>query len=241
MIGNITGQKLVPFGDAVISTVDTCIGFEICEELWCAESSHVPLSLDGVEIICNGSGSHTELRKGYVVRDLVKTATMKCGGCYVFCNLRGCDGQRVYFDGMSSITLNGHVLSRARQFSLDEVEVVTATIDLEDIRSYRHSKRSNSLLASSTKSYPRILVDFSLSPEVDTVLPTAQPIDWVYLTPEEEIAQGPACWLWDYLRRSGQGGFFLPLSGGVDSSSTALLVYSMCTLIMENVQRGGGK
>ncbi|CAH1996567.1 unnamed protein product [Acanthoscelides obtectus] len=239
MIGNITGQKLVPFGDAVISTVDTCIGFEICEELWCAESSHVPLSLDGVEIICNGSGSHTELRKGYVVRDLVKTATMKCGGCYVFCNLRGCDGQRVYFDGMSSITLNGHVLSRARQFSLDEVEVVTATIDLEDIRSYRHSKRSNSLLASSTKSYPRILVDFSLSPEVDTVLPTAQPIDWVYLTPEEEIAQGPACWLWDYLRRSGQGGFFLPLSGGVDSSSTALLVYSMCTLIMENVQRGG--
>jgi hypothetical protein len=25
---------------------------------------------------------------------------------------------------------------------------------------------------------------------------------------------GPACWLWDYLRRSGQGGYFLPLSGG---------------------------
>ena len=37
---------------------------------------------------------------------------------------------------------------------------------------------------------------------------------------------------------SGQGGFFLPLSGGVDSSSTACLVYSMCVLLVEAVQRG---
>lgn len=29
-----TEQTVVPFGDAVISTVDTCLGFEICEELW---------------------------------------------------------------------------------------------------------------------------------------------------------------------------------------------------------------
>jgi hypothetical protein len=46
--------------------------------------------------------------------------------------------------------------------------------------------------------------------------------------PEEEIALGPACWLWDYLRRSGASGFLLPLSGGADSSSTAAIVGSMC-------------
>lgn len=46
---------------------------------------------------------------------------------------------------------------------------------------------------------------------------------------------GPACWLWDYLRRSKQGGFFLPLSGGIDSCSTACIVYSMCTLIYKEV------
>lgn len=49
---------------------------------------------------------------------------------------------------------------------------------------------------------------------------------------------GPACWLWDYLRRSGQGGFFLPLSGGVDSASTACIVFSMCHLIINAVSRG---
>lgn len=43
----------------------------------------------------------------------------------------------------------------------------------------------------------------------------------------------PACWLWDYLRRSKSGGFFLPLSGGIDSCSTALIIYSMCNLVVE--------
>lgn len=54
MISQITGQSVVPFGDAVISTKDTCIGFEICEELWNPSSNHIPMSLDGVEIIANG-------------------------------------------------------------------------------------------------------------------------------------------------------------------------------------------
>ncbi|XP_048517441.1 glutamine-dependent NAD(+) synthetase [Dendroctonus ponderosae] len=239
MISAITGQKTVPFGDAVISTLDTCIGFEICEELWCSASQHIPLSLDGVEIICNGSGSHTQLRKNYILTDLVKNATMKCGGCYVFSNLRGCDGERVYFDGTSSITLNGAIISRTKQFALDEVEVITATIDLEDIRCYRNSKRSLADLASGSQSYPRIAVDFSLSQDFDAILPTAHPISFTTLTPEEEIVQGPACWLWDYLRRSGQGGFFLPLSGGIDSSSTATIVHSMCRMIVDNIQRIG--
>lgn len=44
---------------------------------------------------------------------------------------------------------------------------------------------------------------------------------------------GPALWLWDYLRRSGQAGFLLPLSGGIDSSSVACLVYCMCHHIFD--------
>lgn len=42
-----------------------------------------------------------------------------------------------------------------------------------------------------------------------------------------------------YFRRSCQGGFFLPLSGGVDSSSSACIVYSMCEMIIESVSKGG--
>ena len=34
IVGNITDQYKVPFGDAVISTRDTCVGAETCEELF---------------------------------------------------------------------------------------------------------------------------------------------------------------------------------------------------------------
>lgn len=56
-----------------------------------------------------------------------------------------------------------------------------------------------------------------------------------YHCPEEEIALGPSCWLWDYLRRSGASGFLLPLSGGADSSSVAAIVGCMSQLVVKGV------
>jgi len=46
---------------------------------------------------------------------------------------------------------------------------------------------------------------------------------------------GPALWMWDYLRRSGARGFFLPLSGGADSASVAALVASMSQMIFQSI------
>ncbi len=233
-----TGQHTVPFGDAVISTKETCIGFEICEELWNPKSTHIDLSLSGVEIIVNGSGSYMQLRKAYITTDLIRNASYKAGGAYLFANLRGCDGARVYFNGCSAIALNGDIIARGKQFSLADVEVTTATVDLEDIRSYRLALRSRCNLAASAPIYPRVNVDFELSNRSNICLAPNPPMQWIYHSPEEEIALAPACWLWDYLRRSGQGGFFLPLSGGVDSSSSASIVYSMCRMVVEAIQQG---
>lgn len=56
-----------------------------------------------------------------------------------------------------------------------------------------------------------------------------------YHDPYEEIALGPACWLWDYLRRSGATGYLLPLSGGADSSSVAAIVGCMCQLVVKGL------
>ena len=37
IIKSITNQTTVPIGDGVIATRDTCIGSEICEELWTSD------------------------------------------------------------------------------------------------------------------------------------------------------------------------------------------------------------
>ena len=57
-------------------------------------------------------------------------------------------------------------------------------------------------------------------------------------TPMEEIENAPALWLWDYLRRSGARGFFLPLSGGADSASVAAIVASMSNIVMKEIKQG---
>ncbi|XP_040266065.1 glutamine-dependent NAD(+) synthetase [Bufo bufo] len=237
-IQKITGQDTVPFGDAVLATKDTCLGSEICEELWAPNSPHIEMGLDGVEIFTNGSGSHHELRKAHLRVDLVKSTTTKNGGIYLLSNLRGCDADRLYYDGCSMISINGDIVVQGSQFSLENVEVLTATLDLEDVRSYRAHTSSRCISASRVPPFYRVHVDFSLSSFDDVYTPTSEPIQWKYHTPAEEISLGPACWLWDYLRRSKQGGFLLPLSGGVDSSAVACIVYSMCRLVCQAVNSG---
>jgi NAD+ synthase (glutamine-hydrolysing) len=131
--------------------------------------------------------------------------------------------------------VNGRVVAQGSQFSLGEVEVVTATVDLEEVRSYR-SVKSRAMQARETVGFQRFPADMSLSSDAEEFDPTLAPskdIEVRYHLPEEEIAcqcfpfplifnlnphmkisklellhrstdniaVGPACYLWDYLRR----------------------------------------
>jgi NAD+ synthase (glutamine-hydrolysing) len=66
------------------------------------------------------------------------------------------------------------------------VEVVTATIDIEDVRSYRTS-RSRSMQAAQAERYQRIEVPFALSDDTFGRAPNAVIEPRVHI-PEEEIA-----------------------------------------------------
>lgn len=127
MIAQKIDQTTCSIGDALIATRDTCLGHEVCEELWNVKSTHIEMSLSGAEIIVNGSGSYMQLRKAHVITDLVKSASSKGGGAYLYSNLRGCDGQRVLFNGCSGIALNGEIISRGKQFSLQDVVSIAIT------------------------------------------------------------------------------------------------------------------
>ncbi|TPX32426.1 NAD+ synthase (glutamine-hydrolysing) [Synchytrium microbalum] len=239
MVEEVTGQTTVPFGDGVVATKDTVVGTELCEELFTPNSPHIHMSLDGVEIFGNGSGSHHEFQKLHTRVDLIKEAMLKSGGIYLYANQQGCDGERVYYDGCALICVNGNVVAQGSQFSLSDVEVISATVDIEDVRSMRGSIVSRGMQASRAEPFPRVRAPITLSVSAfHTDIRPNDPMEVRYSTPEEEIALGPACWLWDYLRRSKSGGFFLPLSGGIDSCATALIVYSMCRMVCEAVQNG---
>ena len=223
-------------------------------------SPHIRFGNAGVEIIGNGSGSHHELRKLDTRIALIRNASAKNGGVYLYANQQGCDGGRLYFDGCALIAQNGDILAQGSQFSLKDVEVVTATVDLHAVRSYRGAKASRAVQASQTEPLPQIDVDFDIGIEEGKTrmeewkngsvgtdpssvplfhpssLRSSVPIEPRTHIPEEEIAYGPACWLWDYLRRSGAAGYFIPLSGGADSGAVATLVGSMCQLVAKAIR-----
>lgn len=126
------------------------------------------------------------------------------------------------------------MLTKTHQ-ALSDVEVVTATVDIEDVRTFRSSP-SRGMQSQQSPKYLRIELDVRLSRRAkdryfDT-MGASEPIDLKYHAPEEEIALGGACWLWDYLRRSHAAGFFIPLSGGIDSCATSVIVFSMCRMVV---------
>ena len=235
-MSELTGQRQVPIGIAAIATAETLLAAETCEELFVPMSPHIHFGNAGVEIIANGSGSHHELRKLDTRIALIRNASAKNGGVYLYANQQGCDGGRLYFDGCALIAQNGEILAQGTQFSLKDVEVVTATVNLHDVRAYRGAKASRAVQASKTERLPQVDVDFDMGIEAWEGTPSSLPIKPRTHAPEEEIALGPACWLWDYLRRSGAAGYFIPLSGGADSGAVATLIGSMCQLVAKAVR-----
>ena len=53
----------------------------------------------------------------------------------MYANCKGCDGERVYYDGCCLIAVNGSVVAQGRQFCVTECEVISAIVDLDAVRS----------------------------------------------------------------------------------------------------------
>lgn len=238
-VAAVAGQDTAPLGFAALAFADAVLATELCEELFVPDAPHVPLALSGCEIFSNGSGSHHQLRKLNARVDLICGATRQAGGVYLYANQRGCDGGRLYFDGCACVAVNGELVAQGTQFALHDVEVVTATVDLDEVVSKRAAFTSMRQQSAAAPRVALIQCDASICTACARgLLAPDTAVEVRYHLPEEEIALGPACWLWDFLRRSGAAGYLLPLSGGADSSSTAALVGSMCQLAVKAAEAG---
>jgi len=246
--------KTCPIGVGIINYGGIKIAAEICEELWVPDNFNRPLYLNGVDIIVNNSGSHFESKKIFRRIDLIQESTKVSGGAYLYSNLEGGDGQRLYFDGGSMIVLNGKLVNIEERFNLDEVKVITSNLDLTT--NLRSRMKSNSYETQAANEISFTTIDIKrerkgkLNKDIDGVIinqkqeEIKRKISELYEDPEQEIKEiinAASCWLWDYLRRASALGFVLPLSGGADSAVTSLLVYNMSNLIVKQFKRIEGQ
>lgn len=193
-LAKIQGSRTVPIGDAILEFNDTSMGIETCEELFTSNAPHIEQALAGAEIFSNASGSHHNLRKLDKRLSLIREACQKAGGVYIYANQQGCDGDRLYYDGCSSIFLNGSIVAQGSQFSVQDVECVTAVVNLDEVQA-RRFEPSRGQQVNKCPEYPRIYVDHDFVDAKDNMLMPSPPIPPRIHLPEEEIALGPACWL----------------------------------------------
>lgn len=110
-------------------------------------------------------------------------------------------------------------------------------MDLDEVRAARGGNTSRCIQSTLSESIPRVWADIEICRQ--TRLPLSKHLDHIRIhLPEEEIENGPSLWMWDYLRRSGARGYFLPLSGGADSAAVASSVASMARMVFFAIQKG---
>jgi NAD+ synthase (glutamine-hydrolysing) len=87
-------------------------------------------ALDGAEICLNASASHIEEGKLKRKLQMVCELTQKHGGAYLYCNNRGSDGTRLWFDGGCMFSMNGKMNALSPIFSLSNVSLTIVEFSL---------------------------------------------------------------------------------------------------------------
>ncbi|KAH7061757.1 NAD+ synthetase [Paraphoma chrysanthemicola] len=231
----------VPFGDATICSLGFCMAAQSYGELFTRTTPQVVASHEKATIYTISAANYHQLGAFKSRFSKLCEVSRTRGGVLLYANQRGCDGDRVYYEGCAMIFVNGVLVAQGMQFSLEDVEVITATIELDDVGAYWALQ--NHGCTGSPNIHPRVSLEYELrlkhgndlySNCVGRIEPIIHPTN-------VEIALGPACWLWDYLRRSNAVGFLVPLSGGIDSCSTATITFSMCRMVVDAVTNGNAR
>lgn len=229
------GQDRVPVGDLIFDIGGVRIGFEICEDAWVADRPGLELAQHGVDILLNPSASHFAFGKHKVRQQLVLDGSRAFHTSYVYANLVGNEAGRAIYDGDAMIASDGQLICTGPRFSFSDVQLTTATVDVQQTRMSR--ARSSSFPVDVATEYSRVVrCDYEF-PRQTVAEPRMIRPDWEessYLK-EEEFTRAIALGLFDYLRKSRSQGFVVSLSGGADSTAVATLCAAMIRLAVHEL------
>jgi hypothetical protein len=68
---------------------------------------------------------------------LILKIKIQLGGVYMYSNHRGLDGERIYFDGMSSIAQDNKLYAQVRQFDIEDTCTANCVLNLDRSLVYR--------------------------------------------------------------------------------------------------------
>src|SRR5579872_527056 len=214
------GQKAPIF---VINNVR--VGVNICEDVWYPTGPMTMQAYAGAEVIININGSPYYADKGTFREEMMATRAADNGVIVAYLNMAGGQDELVFDGGSMVFNEQGTLIARAKQFTEDLliVDLDTASV----FRSRLHDpRRRQERLQVNDENVPVIHVATTAYTPQKTqhipVLDAPQRIEpkMSYL---EEIYAALVLGTGDYVRKTGFKKAILGLSGGIDSSLTAVI------------------
>lgn len=196
----------------------TVFGVSICEDIWYPDGPpEQQANQAGAEILFNISASPYHLDKGSTRARMLATRAIDNTAFVAYCNLVGGQDELV-FDGQSLICgPKGQIIARGKQF---EEELLVADLDLRQILRERLFDPRRRKVFGNGAEFQRIeLADLGQKPNRKPIKGFQAPP----LQEEAEVYKALVLGTHDYTLKNGFREVVLGLSGGVDSSLTAVI------------------
>jgi NAD+ synthase (glutamine-hydrolysing) len=204
---------------------DVHVGVNICEDIWYPGGPLTMQAHAGAEVILNINGSPYNADKGLFREEMLATRAADNGVIVAYLNIVGGQDELVFDGGSMVFNEQGALIARAKEFEEDMllVDLDTASVfrsRLHDPRRRQERRHVTSedvpIISVGTRGYP------SQPVSKQVVLGAPQRIEpkMEYL---QEIYAALVLGTGDYVRKTGFKKAIIALSGGIDSSLTAVI------------------
>ena len=191
------------------------VGVTICEDIWYSSGPMQDQCLAGAEVVVNINGSPFHAGKSLQREQMLATRASDNAVLTLYCNLVGGQDHLIFDGGSTVFGPGGDLIARAPMF---REHLLTVDLDVEEVRQTRlHDPRLRRLPQAEAKLH-HVSSDrpAERSPALGAELIEALPED-------EQVYEALVLGTRDYVHKTGFSDVVIALSGGIDSTLTAVV------------------
>ena len=191
------------------------VGVTICEDIWYSSGPMQDQCLAGAEVVVNINGSPFHAGKSLQREQMLATRAADNAVLTLYCNLVGGQDHLIFDGGSTVYGPGGDLIARAPLFRED---LLTVDLDVEEVRQTRlHDPRLRRLPQTEAD-----LASVSLERETNRG-PLIEAGLSKMLANDEQVYEALVLGTRDYVHKTGFSDVVIALSGGIDSTLTAVI------------------
>ena len=191
------------------------VGVTICEDIWYSSGPMQDQCLAGAEVVVNINGSPFHAGKSQQREQMLATRASDNAVLTLYCNLVGGQDHLIFDGGSTVFGPGGDLIARAPMF---REHLLTVDLDVEEVRQTRlHDPRLRRLPQTDAQHTP-------VSDE--RAVRSGPPLDGQIsdgIPEDEQVYEALVLGTRDYVHKTGFSDVVIALSGGIDSTLTAVV------------------